>query len=172
MKRDKRARFVLVTAFLSALLVPPAGTGQTQAPPSAAEIVTDYLNQDIFLRPGVGLKQVSLGMPFEQVLQTWGKPTRTDRHNLIDKKWVYEFANHTRIAVIGGDNVEAMRVQGGLDSPYVTTEGASFGMPKHQLITIYGAVNAESDKVIYNERGVGFVLKWGQISEIRIFPPD
>lgn len=172
MKRDKRARLVLFSALFAALLMPPAGVAQNQDPPSAAEMVTDYLEQDIFLRPGVGLKQVKLGMPFEQVLQAWGEPTSTGRHDLVDKKWTYEIANHTRIALIGGDNVEAMRIEGGFNSPYVTTEGAAFGMAQHQLATIYGARNAESGKVTYDERGIGFILDGGQVSEIRIFSPD
>lgn len=140
-------------------------------PESAAEMVTDYLEQDIFLRPGVGLKKVKLGMSFEAVLQAWGEPDRRERRNVFGNKWTYEIGDDSRIVLAGGDNVETMRILGGINSPYTTTEGASFGMPRHQIATIYGARETESSKVNYSERGVGFTLDQGQVSEIRIFAP-
>jgi len=184
MKRDKRAKFAVSTALLialvTALYAAPAayaqgenqGENQGQEPPSAAEMVTDYLEQDIFLRPGVGLKKVRLGMSFKQVLQTWGQPTSTRRQVFGENHWIYEVADHTRIALIGEDSVESMRLEGGVASPYTTSEGASFGMAQHQLATIYGAGETDSGRVTYAERGVGFGLDRGQVSEIRIFYPD
>ena len=172
MKRDKRATFAVLTALFTALSVAPMAAAQDQETPSAAEMVTDYLKQDIFLRPGVGLKKVKLGMSFEQVLQTWGKPTRTRRQVFGENQWIYEVADHTRIALIGDNSVESIRLEGGVSSPYTTTEGASFGMAQHQLATIYGAREADSGRVTYSERGVAFVLEQGQVSEIRIFHPD
>lgn len=143
-----------------------------QLPGSAAEMVTDYLEQDIFLRPGVGLKQVKLGMSFEAVLQAWGEPDRREREKITGNKWTYELGDNSRIVLTGGDSVTSMRVRGGLSSPYTTTEGASFGMPRHQLATIYGARETESDRVTYSDRGVGFILDQGLVSEIRIFSPE
>jgi len=191
MKRDKHAIFALITALFACLAAPPApgqtdsqGAGQSEAQQNgseaapgggqstAAEMITDYLRQDIFLRPGVGLKKVKIGMPFEQVLRTWGAPTSRERHDLIDNKWVYEIGNHTRIALIGGNSIESMRIAGGFNSPYVTSEGASFGMAQHQLATIYGAREAKSGRVSYEERGISFGLDGGQVSEIRVFQPD
>ncbi|HSH40570.1 MAG TPA: hypothetical protein VK973_00390 [Arenicellales bacterium] len=172
MIRDKRAIFTALTILLAGYAGAPPAQAQNQEPPTAAEMVTDYLKQDIFLEPGVGLKSVRIGTSFAQVRQEWGAPTRTDRHDLIDEKWIYEIADHTRIALIGGDSVEAIRVEGSFNSPYGTTEGASFGMPRHQLATIYGAGKSGSNNLTYDKRGVGFVLRQGQVSEIRIFPPD
>lgn len=180
MKRDKHATFAVLTALVSTLMTtlsaaPAAhaqGENQGQEAASAAEMVTDYLKQDIFLRPGVGLKKVRLGMSFKQVQQTWGKPTRTRRQVFGENQWVYEVGDHTRIALIGDDSVESMRLEGGVASPYTTTEGASFGMAQHQLATIYGSGEADSERVTYAKRGVGFGLDQGQVSEIRIFHPD
>jgi len=197
MKRDVRARWIFVTALLAALLAAPApaqdqgqdeeqtGTpqgqleaaqqpsgGARQLPDNAAEMVTDYLDQDIFLRPGVGLKNVKLGMPFEGVLRAWGEPASRDGGTWTDPRLVYKVGNHTRIVLSGDDSVESIRVEGDVSSPYTTTEGASFGMAQHQLATIYGAREARSGKVTYAKRGIGFVLTQGQVSEIRIFYPD
>lgn len=169
MKRKKHATTLVLIALSIALLVPTGGAAQSESPASAAEMVTDYLQQDIFLRPGVGLKKVKIGTPFEQVRRTWGQPAEAGRHRLLDNEWVYEIAGHTRIVLIGDDSVEIMRIEGGVNSPYTTTEGASFGMPRHQLATIYGGTDAESNKVTYAERGIGFTLERGQVSVIRVF---
>ncbi len=152
----------------------PEGNAATpdQQPRSAAEMVTDYLEQDIFLRPGVGLKKVGIGTSFEQVLAAWGEPTRRGTHNLVNNEWTYQIGETSRITLTGGDSVKTMRIQGGISSPYRTTDGASFGMAQHQLATIYGAMEAESGTVSYDERGVSFVLEQGQVTEIRIFAPD
>ncbi|MDZ7842987.1 MAG: hypothetical protein U5R46_19540 [Gammaproteobacteria bacterium] len=194
MKRDKTAAAIYLTLLLAAALAtsaapaqdeapePATGDGATapepsttapdQQPRSAAEMVTEYLEQDIFLRPGVGLNKVSVGTSFEQVLAAWGEPTSRGTHNLVDNKWTYRIGESSRIILTGGDSVKTMRIQGGISSPYSTTEGASFGMAQHQLATIYGPREAESGTVSYDERGVGFVLNQGQVTEIRIFAPD
>lgn len=150
----------------------PNTTAPDQQPRSAAEMVTEYLEQDIFLRPGVGLNKVSVGTSFEQVLATWGEPTSRGTHNLVNNKWTYQIGESSRIILTGGDSVKTMRIQGGISSPYTTAEGASFGMAQHQLATIYGPREAESGTVSYDERGVGFVLDQGQVTEIQIFAPD
>lgn len=196
MKHDKYATYRVLTVLAAALFASPAAVAQEtadqespdqviegaqnaqetqdardQLPGSAAEMVTDYLEQDIFLRPGAGLKKVNLGMSFEAVLQAWGEPDSRDRRNVFGNEWTYEIGDNSRIVLSGGDSVETMRIMGDINSPYTTTEGASFGMPQHQLATIYGAREAESGKVNYSERGVGFTLDQGQVSEIRIFSP-
>lgn len=149
----------------------PSGRAQ-QAPNNTGELVIQYLQQDIFLRPGVGLKSVKLGMPFEAVLQAWGEPASRDSGSWTDTKLIYRAGNHTRIILSGDDSVESMRVQGGLGSPYTTTEGVSFGMAQHHLATFYGAKQARSGKVTYSKRGIGFGFTQGRVSEIRIFYPD
>lgn len=144
--------------------------GQSDNPPTAAELVTDYLKQDIFLRPGVGLKKVKIGTTFDQVLKVWGRPT-SKGGGIAGNEWTYQLANNTRITLSGGDKVRTMDVAGGLGCPYVTTEGASFGMARYQLATIYGSAPGESDTVTYDHRGISFVLDHGQVSEIQVFAP-
>lgn len=200
MKRYKTASGIHATLLLGALLAPSAAPAQEDAatpddapdgdtpalktpapappavdqqPRSAAEMVTEYLEQDIFLRPGVGLKKVRIGMSFEEVLAAWGEPTSRGSHNLVDNKWTYELDDDSRITLTGGGSVKTMRIQGGIGTPYTTTEGASFGMARHQIATIYGAREAQSGEAVsYDERGIGFILDQGQVSEIRIFSPD
>lgn len=146
----------------------PSGRAR-QAPNNTAELVVEYLQQDIFLRPGVGLKSVKLGMPFQAVLQAWGEPASRGEG---DTKLIYTAGSHTRIILSGDDSVESIRVKGGLGSPYTTTEGVSFGMAQHHLATFYGAKQARSGKVTYSKRGIGFGFTQGRVSEIRIFYPD
>lgn len=162
----------LVSIVLAGFVAPPPAAAQNELPDNAAELITDYLEQDIFLRPGVGLKKVRLGMSFEALRQTWGLPSRDSGGGLMDSKWVYEVGKHTRITVSGGQSVESIRIRGGISSPYVTTEGAAFGMPRHQLATIYGAAKRSSGALSYPHRGIGFDFEQGQVSEMRVFAPD
>jgi hypothetical protein len=134
-----------------------------------AELVTDYLQRDVFLRPGVGLKKVRLGMKFDDVLRAWGRPTSATRGDVSGTRWTYRIAEHTTITLIGIGTVKTMRIAGAFNSPYVTTEGASFGMAQHQLASIYGPTGSDSGEINYNRRGIAFVLDQGQVSEMRVF---
>ena len=137
--------------------------------PTAAEMVTDYLRQDIFVHPGVGLKKVKIGMPFNQVLRAWGPPT--SKGGTVDNQWTYQVGNDTKITLFGDNEVKVMKIAGGFNTPYVTTEGASFGMPQYQLATIYGSAKEVAGRIMYNHRGIGFVMDRGQVSEIQVFAP-
>jgi opacity protein-like surface antigen len=139
-------------------------------PPTAAELVTDYLRQDIFLRPGVGLEKVKIGTPFTQVLKVWGRPTGKGG-GISGNEWTYQLGGSTKITLSGDSKVKTMEVTGGLSCPYVTTEGASFGMAVYQLATIYGSAPVNSGTVTYDHRGIGFVLDHGQVSGIQLFAP-
>ncbi|MGA8261992.1 MAG: hypothetical protein WB783_17400 [Arenicellales bacterium] len=143
---------------------------QGENPPTAAELVTDYLRQDIFLQPGVGLKKVRIGTPFGQVLKVWGPPT-SKGGGISGNAWTYQLGGSTKITLSGDSKVKVMEVAGGFSCPYVTTEGASFGMARYQLATIYGSAPGSSDTVTYDHRGIGFVLDHGQVSEIQVFAP-
>ncbi|MBS1269100.1 MAG: hypothetical protein MAG794_00043 [Gammaproteobacteria bacterium] len=167
----KHAVLYLAFCLMGAALAPLVVTAQDQGTSSAAKLVTDYLQRDIFLQPGVGLKKVKIGTAFDRVLQTWGPPTQKKRDNIFGNRWTYKIADHTMITLIGGDSVEVMNITGKFTSPYVTTEGASFGMAQHQLATIYGPKETDSERLNYNDRGIGFVLDHGQVSKIRLFPP-
>lgn len=145
------------------------GDSKGSKQPTAAEMVTDYLRQDIFVSPGVGLKKVKIGMPFDQVLKAWGPPT--SKGGTIDNQWTYQVGNNTKITLFGDNEVKVMKIAGGFNTPYVTTEGASFGMPQYQLATIYGAAKEVAGKIMYNQRGIGFAMDHGQVSEIQVFAP-
>ncbi len=145
------------------------GNNKGSRQPTAAEMVTDYLRQDIFVRPGVGLKKVKIGMPFDQVLKAWGPPT--SKAGTVDNQWTYQVGSNTKITLFGDNKVKVMKIAGGFNTPYVTTEGASFGMPQYQLATIYGSAKEVTGKIVYNHRGIGFVMDRGQVSEIQVFAP-
>jgi hypothetical protein len=172
MKREKHATTLLVAAMVQALFLPATAAAQEPIRSDAAKLVIEYLQQDYFLRPGVGLKEVAIGTPFEQVLRAWGEPTSHGRYKGTGNKWTYEIAGHTRIELVGDDRVTAMRVAGGLNSPYVTTEGASFGMPPQRVTAIYGSRDVRSGRIKYPEYGVSFILDQGRVSEIRVFSTD
>lgn len=148
-----------------------SGSGaRGENPPTAAELVTDYLEQDIFLQPGVGLKKVRIGTPFDHVLKVWGPPTRKGG-GISGNEWTYQLGDNARITLSGDSKVKVMEVAGGFSCPYVTTEGASFGMARYQLATIYGTAPGSSDTVTYSHRGIEFILDHGQVSEIQVFAP-
>lgn len=150
----------------------PAGddtSPQGDKQPTTAEMVTDYLRQDIFVSPGVGLKKVKIGMPFDQVAKAWGPPT--SKGGTVDNQWTYQVGNNTKITLVGDNEVRVMKIAGGFNTPYVTTEGAAFGMPQYQLATIYGSAKEVAGKIMYNDRGIGFVMDDGQVSEMEVFAP-
>lgn len=190
MKRNKHAISVLAVCLFSTWLICPGparaqeqdqpaapaedtvqGQAQGQQSPTAAEMVTDYLEQDIFLRPGIGLKKVHVGMRFKDVLKAWGPPTEKGGSIVIANKWTYQVGDHTKIKLAGNETVDEITIAGGVSSPYVTTEGASFGMAQYQLATIYGSAPEKDDQVVYKQRGIGFVLDQGQVSEMHVFSP-
>lgn len=188
MKFDEPVRSILLGCLFTAALFPTAYADQTPTrepaldpapalPPGGSQrglgaLIVEYLNQDIFLRPGVGLKQIHIGMRFDQVRAIWGPPTHTDRHGLLDNKWSYKVGPRSRIVLIGEQHVQFMHVAGGIGSPYLTTEGASFGMPTYQVTRIYGRRKLDSSgDLTYPRRGIGFNFDHGRLSEIRVFRP-
>lgn len=169
--RNNHASSLLLIGLLLCSIAPFALTSKAQENPTAAEIVTDYLGQDVFLRPGVGLKKVRIGMDFKQILQAWGRPTIVEKNDIGGTRWTYQIADHTRITLLGGNKVGTITIAGEFNSPYVTTEGAGFGMARHQIASIYGPSDTDSDEIDYDNRGIGFVLERGQVSEMKVFSP-
>lgn len=155
------------------LLAPVPAGAQDTLPLPRDETLLRYLQQDIFINPGSGLKAVQLGHSFEHVLATWGRPRATGRAGFLgsDRAWIYEGGRNTTVVLVGDDTVERMEVRGNLSSPYQTTEGARFGMPRHQVLSMYGRPGGDAgpERVEYPARGVAFGFHNGSLRSIEVF---
>ena len=107
---------------------------EAQAPPPATgEVITRYLQQDIFIRPGVGFRSVQLGHSFVQVAQVWGEPVGMRRTGFFrsNRIWGYQVGPNTEVLLSGPSRVTTIEVRGTMGSAFQSTEGARFGMTPH-----------------------------------------
>ena len=143
-----------------------------QAP---GEVITRYMQQDIFIRPGVGFRRVQLGHSFVRVAQTWGEPMGMRRSGFFRNKrvWGYQVGPNTEVLLSGPSSVTAIEVRGTMASAFQSTEGARFGMTPQQITSIYGRPdNREEDRYSYFRRGVEFDFESGVVRKIRVVPPE
>lgn len=169
--RSFKSLVIFIFNILILFFAPLSGFVQAQTNPTPAELVTQYLNQDIFLIPGTGLKKVSIGSDFTEVLNVWGKPNRTKPDGLTENVWVYEVAEHTEVILRGNIAVGSIEITGNVNSPFSTQEGAKIGMPVHQIAGIYGPTKLESNRMTYSAIGIGFQFNQGQVISMRVFKP-
>ncbi len=173
-KQEPRRGYATLIAGVLAVTAVSVGA-QTASTSHPAEIASRYLQQDIFVRPGIGFQRVRLGNSFVEVARTWGTPLKETRSALfgLTKTWVYNGGQDTQVVVSGGSKVDAIEVVGGVTSPYQSSEGARFGMSPHQLITIYGAPREadELSRLSYPRRGIEFAFANGALRSIKVFPP-
>lgn len=145
---------------------------EAQAPPPATgEVITRYLQQDIFIRPGVGFRSVQLGHSFVQVAQTWGEPVGMRRTGFFrsNRIWGYQIGPNTEVLLSGPSRVTTIEVRGTMASTFQSTEGARFGMTPQQIRSIYGRPDSsEGHRFTYSRRGVEFDFESGVLRKIRV----
>ena len=136
--------------------------------------IAQYLQRDIFLRPGVGFERVQIGQSFDHVLQAWGQPQATRKRGVFRNthEWFYGGGKDTVVSVTGKKIVSEIKIRGTFTTPFQTVDGARFGMAPHEIVTIYGR-NADSSptSLTYASRGVGFEFADGAVSAIIVAAP-
>lgn len=152
------------------------GTTQAQHPgpaaPITAERVMRSLQQDLFIKPGVGFRRVRVGHPFDRVARIWGNPTNRET-SLLTKTWIYQTVDDTSVIVRGGRDVDSIQVVAGVNSEFQSVEGARFGMAPYQVVAIYGNPDKRKSNLLsYGKRGIEFGFVRGALRSIKVFGPQ
>jgi hypothetical protein len=146
------------------------------SPKRRFELYQEYMDRDVFVKEGIGLKAVKLGQPFGIARQAWGRPLRVTSKPLIGgaRHWYFRADRWTDVRLSGDETIEAMAFLGMPGSPYETATGARFGMPMSQIIAFYGNANMErtEDSLTYAAKGVRFRFEKGLLREFEVFLPN
>lgn len=156
------------------LVIVAASSSMAQQPRITPESVIRYLQQDIFISPGVGFQKVQVGQSFQHVALIWGNPNQAYDSDVGSKiAWVYRIDHESEIALSGSTKVESIEITGSFNSPYTSSEGANFGMTPHQVVSIYGqpAEGGNLVKLRYPHKGITFGFKNGALRMMRVFAP-
>jgi len=161
-------------------LLPLIAAAQDQPPPTPDPekrftILREYLNRDLFVREGVGLKQVRIGQPFKTALRAWGQPRRKVDRGLLkhEQQWFYRADRDTEIMLAGGQVIERMVFRGVPSSLYQTETGVRFGMPPYQVASLYAQAGKQEQTGVlaYPGRGVRFYFENGGVRGFEVFRP-
>ena len=164
---------VLASCLLASAVV-NAIQAESTYPRITPEAVVRYLQQDLFVSPGIGFKKVRIGQTFQQVAQSWGHPNKAGKQTDTGYTvWEYH-AGDSRISVGGGAKVTSIKVVGSLNSPFASREGANFGMTPQQIITIYGVPSNSTNlaRLRYPAKGIEFGFEHGALKQISVFSPN
>ena len=135
--------------------------------------VLRYLESDIFITEGYGLKKVHLGQSLNDLIEQIGQPHKSNRASLFggSRKLYYRIDSNTEMLVIVTKRgVEQIVFEGDLSSSYSTYAGARFGMSQSQLQIIYGNGTVKKNTIRFSRKGIGFAFKNGTINIIQVFP--
>ncbi len=171
-RRSSKGRIIIASCLLASVVMGGAEADSTTAR-ITPEAIVRYLMQDMFISPGVGFQKVQIGQTFTQVAESWGNPNRADRPTETGYVvWEYD-AGDSKIRVAGGSKVTSIKVIGTLNSPFTSSEGASFGMTPQQVITIYGSPSDSNNlaKIRYPNRGIEFGFEHGALKWMSVFSP-
>jgi hypothetical protein len=170
-----RASHRIACAVLAASTVAVA---QPEAPapaaPNAADLVTHFYTQDIFIAPGRGFRTVRLGASFQSAVQAWGPPQRVEEHPLfgISRRATWAAGPDGTVILSGFARIEEIEIRGGANTPLQTVEGVRLGMPGYQVTTIYGQAGSSGEhELAYPARGIAFGLNNGLVAAIKVFAP-
>jgi hypothetical protein len=165
---------VIQALLLTLLSGASAHAQQTQTPlQNPAERLFRYLENTTYIMPGRGIGNVVIGTPLTSVVQLWGTPLRGMRRGIFNRRTtlLYDAGIDAWVRVQGNRNVEHIGIEGrtGLS----TTDGVRFGMPRHQVRTIYGKPEiSQNETYRYPSRGISFVFRSGTVYQIEVFAPQ
>jgi len=140
------------------------------------DIIIQHLQQDIFLKPGAGLRKIHLGISFKEVLKLWGKPNEVKNRGLgvlggNSRLWRYERKGDANVVLAGNQVVQSIEINGTRGALYQSTEGARFGMASRRVISIYGKPQrVDGNKISYDRRGIAFIFDKTGLRAMRVFP--
>ncbi len=160
---------------ISLLCLPFLAEPAMASSPQSLQNLLKYLQQDIFLTPGVGLKKVRIGQPISQVIKAWGPPQQRKNSGFLGRKqqWLYQGLGNTDIIVTSLNNrVNRLSFRAHLVSPYQTINGLQFGMVSVQVRSLLGVGQAGNNgQLLYPDKGLTIEFKEGRGQNITIFKP-
>jgi len=166
-----RILLILVIAAVTTSL-----NAQSTANLTMREKMQMFLQQDAFIEPGVGFRQIRLGITFSEVLDIWGAPEKEEKSVLPGSKrsWFYKPEGVSLIILSGKDTVDTITVRGTPASIFQTLEGARFGISPDRVLRIYGEPSKEpkEDLIRYPELGVEFAFANQRLGQIDIIEKD
>ncbi len=187
-----RARAMMAPALGCALVVLALGMASLQAQGQAVsnapvidgdpanppmklgrEEVVAIISSEVQLAPGIGLRNLRLGEPLQQVLDRLGPPSRIEKTGLF-KHWStlhYTLDSGAELAVIGRKSVERIQVRGNSSQLVRTVQGARFGMEPPLIRRIYREPSrTRSDRMEYTHLGIDFEFESDRVAQIELYP--
>lgn len=155
----------------------PAQDKGAALPPSAQssddirEKVIRYLQSDIFIIEGYGLKKVHLGQSLEDLIEKIGAPHKSSKASLFgaSRKLYYRIDSNTEMLVLlTKSGVSQILFEGNMSSAYSTYGGARFGMSAQELRMIYGNGVAKKNTIRYPRKGISFSFENGRLKVVQI----
>ena len=137
--------------------------------------VLAIMANEVVLAPGVGLRNLRLGEPLEQVQNRLGPPKRIERSGLLRNilGLVYTLDSGTEIAVVGRDVVERINVLGNSSQLVRTAQGARFGMAPGLILRIYREPSRSKDnRLEYGHLGINFHFQEGGVARMDLYPRE
>jgi len=164
-----------LTLLASSDLAAATVTAPASSPQRLQALLT-YLQQDIFLTPGVGLKKVKIGQPIALVIQAWGQPLQQKSSGFVGRiqQWLYRGLGNTDIIVFSqSQRVTRLSFRARLVSPYQTVNGLQFGMQPVQVRSLLGVGQSDNgQRLAYPKKGLAVEFKEGRVQIISIFAPN
>jgi hypothetical protein len=148
-------------------------TDEARVRPDIREMVFTYLDTAPFIRPGVGVGNIVIGMPLTAVVALWGQPSQSDRSGFFHRRstLLYDGGINAWVRLVGDRTVEEIGIEG--RTGLTTREGVGYGTTRHQVRTIYGEpVEDDTGTYRYPERGIAFVFRSGTVFQIELFSPE
>ncbi len=137
------------------------------------EQVLAIMAREVVLAPGVGLRNIRLGEPVEQVRNRLGPPTREERSGILSNiiTLTYVLDSGTVVAVSGRDFVEKITVRGSSAGLVRTAQGARFGMEPNIILRIYREPSrSRRGRLEYSQRGITFLFEDGGVAQMDLYP--
>lgn len=131
---------------------------------------------EVILAPGVGLRNIRLGEPLEEVENRLGPPAKILRKGILRTTYtlIYQLDSGTEVALVGRSQVERIVVSGNSAALVRTAQGARFGMDRSLIQRIYKSpTKSKKDRLEYKNLGATFYFaKTGNsgVTRIDLYP--
>lgn len=172
-KRNKKN--ILATFALSLLYCSSIAQTTSNPPVPHSDLAIQYLQQDMFLKPGTGFRGIHIGQGFDQVLKIWGKPKKAEKQLFgLKTVWAYNAENGTQMILTGKKTVKTITVVGEPASLYQSVEGARFGMSPNEIAHLYPGPTplGRMKRLSYPRLGIAFSFKNNSLVAMEVFSPE
>lgn len=122
---------------------------------------------DRIIVPGKRVGQISIGMKASQVSSAWGEADNKTPMGGNGRS-LYRYKEEAMGLIVSPNGVvEGMVMETG---DFITKEGVKVGSSKSEVIRVFGNTSAAGGSLIYENKGIGFRLTQGRVSQITVLP--